>query len=410
MTAATRRPAARSARPGGRGLRAILASVGVSSLGDGMFLAAVPLTAAALTRDPTAVAAVTAIGYLPWVLIAPFAGALVDRWPYRATVLTADIIRALAVAGLALAVAADMATIWTLGLVAAAVVTGQVFHDIAVQAAVASLAERDPDTLHWVNGRMFSLDTAGKSLIGPPAGAAAMTAAPVIPYAADAVSFAASAALLTRLPRGLRAAGEHRAPLGRAVKTGLLWLARHRQLRTLALLAASANLAYNCAWAVFVLFATAPTGLDVTETGFGFLVAALAAGGVIVGPLAGRITSRVGAEQALIVGVIGHAAAWPLIAMTSNAWLVGPLLALIGASQTLITTVNAGLRQMIVPADMLGRVIAGFRTVANSASPAGAVLGGAIAAGLGLRAPLVVAGAILGLSVVGAAWALLRRR
>ncbi|MCO1593812.1 MFS transporter [Micromonospora sp. RHAY321] len=373
-----------------------------------MFLAAVPLTAAALTRNPTAVAAVTAIGYLPWVLIAPFAGALVERWPYRATVLTADITRAVAVAGLAAAVALDVATVWVLAVIAAVVVTGQVFHDIALQAAVAELADRDPETLHQVNGRMFSLDTAGKSLIGPPAGAAAFTAARVVPYAVDAASFAANAALLTRLPRGLRASGDHTAPIGRAVNDGLLWLARHRRLRTLALLAAAANLAYNCAWAVFVLYATDQDGLAVTDTGFGLLIAALATGGVVIGPLAARITRRVGAERALVIGVAAHAAAWPIIATTGSPWVAAPLLAAIGACQTLITTVNAGLRQLLVPAAMLGRVIAGFRTVANSASPAGAVLGGLIAAGAGLRAPMVAGGVILAVAVACALPALLR--
>ncbi|MBC9000528.1 MFS transporter [Micromonospora aurantiaca (nom. illeg.)] len=409
MTVTNPRPAEHTARPGGRGLRAILASVGVSSVGDGMFLAAVPLTAAALTRSPTAVAAVTAIGYLPWVVVAPFAGALVDRWPYRATVLTADITRAVAVAALAAAVALDVATVWILAVIAAVVVTGQVFHDIALQAAVAELAHRDPDTLHHVNGRMFSLDTAGKSLIGPPVGAAAFTAARVVPYAVDAASFAASAALLTRLPRGLRAAGDHTAPIGRAVKDGLLWLARHRRLRTLALLAAAANLAYNAAWATFVLYATSEQGLRVTDAGFGLLVAALAAGGVVIGPLAHRITRAVGAEPALLIGVVAHAAAWPVIAVVDSPWVAAPLLAAIGASQTLITTVNAGLRQLLVPADMLGRVIAGFRTVANSASPAGAVLGGLIAASAGLRAPMVAGGVILAMSVAATIPTLLRK-
>ncbi|MEU7802696.1 MFS transporter [Micromonospora arborensis] len=113
---------------------------------------------------------------------------------------------------------------------------------------------------------------------------------------------------------------------------------------------------------------------------------------------------------ALIIGVVGHAAAWPLIAATSSAWIVAVLLAAIGASQTLITTVNAGLRQLLVPADMLGRTIAGFRAVANSASPAGAVIGGLIATELGLRGPLFAAGLILGVAVAASWWLLLRRR
>ncbi|MEU7753674.1 hypothetical protein [Micromonospora sp. NPDC049171] len=222
----------------------------------------------------------------------------------------------------------------------------------------------------------------------------------MVPYAVDAASFAASAALLTRLPRGLRASGDHTAPIGRAVKDGLLWLARHRRLRTPALLAAAANLAYNCAWAVFVFYATDQDGLAVTDTGFG---------SADRGPRHRRCRHRparrphhppVSAERALVIGVAAHAAAWPIIATTGSPWVAAPLLAAIGACQTLITTVNAGLRQLPVPAAMLGRVIAGFRTVANSASPAGAVLGALIAAGAGLRAPMVTTalGVILVLS------------
>lgn len=76
----------------------------------------------------------------------------------------------------------------------------------------------------------------------------------------------------------------------------------------------------------------------------GLLIAALATGGVIIGPLAARITRRVGAERALVIGVAAHAAAWPIIATTGSSWVAAPLLAAIGACQTLITTVKAGLR------------------------------------------------------------------
>ena len=62
----------------------------VSALGDGMYLAALPLLAAQLTRDPLAVSAVTFAGWLPWLLFALPAGALVDRLDRRRVMWTVD--------------------------------------------------------------------------------------------------------------------------------------------------------------------------------------------------------------------------------------------------------------------------------------------------------------------------------
>src|SRR6185369_5989441 len=75
-----------------RGLRALLAASGVSAIGDGAFLAAAPLAAAAVTRDPAAVSIVAAAEYLPWLVVTPFAGVYVDRWPKRLVMIWADVL------------------------------------------------------------------------------------------------------------------------------------------------------------------------------------------------------------------------------------------------------------------------------------------------------------------------------
>jgi hypothetical protein len=56
---------------------------------------------------------------------------------------------------------------------------------------------------------------------------------------------------------------------------------------------------------------------------------------------------------------------------------------------------NVGLRQRLAPPTLLNRVTAAFRTLVNSASPVGALLGGVIATAYGLKAPLYVAGVAL---------------
>ncbi|KJY23712.1 MFS transporter, partial [Streptomyces katrae] len=66
----------------------------VSSLGDGVTHAALPLIALTLTRDPLALAVVTAAGTLPWLLFGVLGGALVDRWDRRRTMWVTDALRA----------------------------------------------------------------------------------------------------------------------------------------------------------------------------------------------------------------------------------------------------------------------------------------------------------------------------
>src|SRR5579875_3658141 len=51
----------------------------ISSTGDGAFLAALPLLAVTITRDPRLVSVVTAAEYLPWMVLSLPVGALVDR-------------------------------------------------------------------------------------------------------------------------------------------------------------------------------------------------------------------------------------------------------------------------------------------------------------------------------------------
>jgi hypothetical protein len=51
----------------------------LSDFGDGVRLAAFPLLAAQITRSPVAVAAVTAVQGLPWLLLGGGLGVIVDR-------------------------------------------------------------------------------------------------------------------------------------------------------------------------------------------------------------------------------------------------------------------------------------------------------------------------------------------
>ena len=387
-----------------RGVAAVITAVSASALGDGAFLAALPLAAAAVTGDPTRVAVVTVAGYLPWIVIAPAAGVLVDRWPYRTTVVAADGLRALALTALAPAVAARWAGIPLLAGIAFVAVAGQVFHDAAIQGIVAELTGRDKARLDRTNGRVYACDAAGRNLFGPPAGSLSFAALPWVPFGINAVSFVVSAASLSTLPRRLIPSQPEgaREPVLVAIKAGVVFIAQHRQLRSLAVLTAIATFAYNTAWATFVLYATARRGLHVSVGGFGLLVAALAMGAVAGGGVADRLTTWLGARGAVLAALAVAGAGWLGVSAAPNPWAAGLALAAVGVTNTVITVVNASARQRLVPPDMLGRAVTAFRTFANSAAPIGAAIGGGLAARFGLRSPLIVAGAVLALAVLAA--------
>jgi MFS family permease len=97
-------------RPG-RPLATLLAAGAVSNLGDGVTLAAAPLLAASITRDPRAIAAVGVAWSLPWLLFALVSGAGADRTARRRLWVGADLVRVGSLAALTAAVLGGRASI-----------------------------------------------------------------------------------------------------------------------------------------------------------------------------------------------------------------------------------------------------------------------------------------------------------
>jgi predicted MFS family arabinose efflux permease len=71
------------------------------------------------------------------------------------------------------------------------------------------------------------------------------------------------------------------------------------------------------------------------------------------------------------------------------------LLGLIGAGYAGASVQGNALRQWLVPSHLLGRVSSVHRTVAVGAAPLGALVGGVVAAQLGIRAPYLLGGVAL---------------
>lgn len=393
MTAkAVERPAAPT-----RQVAPLLASTGISVTGDGAFIAAAPLLAAAITRNPVAVSTVTAGFYVPWIAFGLPAGALVDRWPRRLVMVTADLVRGVLLVGLVALIALGLVSVPLLVVVVVCVGVAQCFFDSAAQACIPAVIGRDKDALAHVNGRFWALDTVGRSLLGPPLGSASFALNRVFPFVADAASFFASAFLVRRLPWVPAAEGPHE-KLRVAIGNGLRHLLHTTELRVLALSMGAYNFAYNASMAIFVLYAREVLG--VPTAAYGVLLAVAAIGGVLAGWRAKPLTRSLTYRQTMTIACVAQAAAWAGIAVTANVWAAGVLFAVSGGGASLSSVAVGSARQAMTPDALLGRVVSAFRLFGLGAAGLGALVGGTIASVYGLTAALLLSASLLALAAL----------
>ncbi|WP_433089520.1 MFS transporter [Dactylosporangium sp. CA-052675] len=370
----------------------------ISSLGDGVTHAALPLLALTLTRDPMALALVAAAGTLPWLLFGVLGGALVDRWDRRRTMWVADSARALLLAIPAAAAVLDVLSIALLAAVAFLLGLGGLFFDTAAAAYLPDLLGRNPALLERANSRLRGTQTAASGFAGPPAGSALLTLGRAVPLLADAVSFALSALLVRSMPATPRPAApgpvaQARESLLRQARAGASYVLRDRLLLGLALRPAVGNIAFLAVETVLALFAHDRLGID--TFGFGLLLTAEATGGLLGAGVASFLGRRLGTGAALTGTAAVEGLAILGLAAAPDPYVAGLALAVCGAGMGATMVLGPSLRQAIVPAHLMGRVASTSRMLAMCAAPFGALLGGWLAATYDVRTPLFTAAGLL---------------
>jgi MFS family permease len=397
-----------SSRPpgSGTGIRPLLAATGISVSGDGALRVAGPLLATLLTSDPAAVAAVTAATFLPWLLVGLPAGALADRWPPRRVMVYANLFQAGILVLFCMMMLTGIATLPALLIAILLVNVAQCFFSPAAQVAIPAILGQDKSALLRGNGRLTAVDTIGRAFIGPLGGAWVFTINRVVPFLADALSFFLSAILLARLPSIAGSPGPHESVLA-AVRTGFRHLFHIRELLVLALSSAAYNIGYFAAVAPLVLYTR--DVLHVGPVAFGALFAVLAAAAVTASWTATGLIRDIPVlrVQTALLAVAGLA--WSAAAVFPNYWVTAAMFGFIGVTASFLSTSANASCQRLAPEGSLARVSSIFRLFAIGAMGIGALIGGWLAAGYGLFAPLIFSAAIhLAAAVV--VWAVQRGR
>ncbi|HEX7068993.1 MAG TPA: MFS transporter [Candidatus Limnocylindria bacterium] len=364
----------------------------VSNLGDGLRVTALPLLAASLTRDPSAIAAVTAVVWLPWLVFGIVGGTIVDRVPRIGLIVAVQLGRMLVIAALGALVWLDQASMLVIYVVAFAIGIGEVLADTTMQTLIPAVVP-DED-LERANGQLYAAQAVANDFAGPPAGSVLFATLSWIPFALNAVAWALAAALLAGLRLGAPSRVE-RAPTTfiEDVVVGARWLWRHPVLRALLVWGAIVNASLIAFGSIYVLFALEVLGLS--EAAYGFLAAAIGLGGIAGTVVAGRLVRGVGRSRVIQLGGIAAGAVAIVGGFMTSAIAFAALMFVLTASAAAVSIVVSALRQSIVPNELLGRVHATFRVFSYGAIPLGALAGGWMADAFDLRTPYFVGGAIV---------------
>jgi MFS family permease len=416
-------PPSRAPRvPLGRDFAKLWTAAAFSNLADGVGRVAVPLIGTTLTRDPLAIAAITALAFLPWLVFGLPAGMIVDRFDRRWIMAIANTIRGLAAVGLAILTATGSVTVWWLFAGVLIFGLGETLFDNATNAIVPTVVPRRG--LDRANGFLQAAQITIDNFVSAPIGGVLFAVSLALPLWVGASGYLVPIALALLLPLsaarplrrdgdlegatgsatrsevaagGLRAAAEPaagagaEAPTSVSAREALAYLWNHRFLRAMVLFTCVVGSAFAFAQApIFLYFLDE---LSVDPAAIGFVTAGIGLGALLGSLIASRLVARFGRGRVMlsanVVAALGLFGVWMAPEVITGTIAYGVM-----ACAVSIWNVPWGaLRQAIIPGHLFGRVLGIIRSLTWGIFPFATLLGGWVARA-DLRLPFLIAAAV----------------
>jgi MFS family permease len=361
-----------------------------ATVADGISKVSLPLLAVSLTSNPVLISGLTAFAFLPWLLFGLPGGALVDRLDRRQAMSTVNIMRAVLLGVIILLLVAGVEHILALYAAAFALGLCQVVYDSAARAILPQVVDRR--NLDKANSWLTVEETVGQSFVGPPVGAALFGWFRALPFIGSLIGFALAAVLVLAVPGRFRAArtGTEPTTLREDIGEGLRWLWRHPMLRGLTILSGLIAGLLSMATSLNVLYAL--NTLHLRPSMYGILFIALGIGGLAGSAAVGPLTSRLGRPRMIVIAAAVAPVTCVLLGTVTNLWAAGVWFFGMAAGVTMWNVLTMSLRQAMIPAELLGRVLSANRVVLWGGIPLGALAGGALAGWTSVSTAFAVSG------------------
>ena len=366
----------------------------ISNLSDGLLAVAAPLLAISLTKDPILISMLSAFVMLPWLLFAIPIGLIVDRSNKRLLITFTNSIRFITAGLVALAISTETITIYWLLLATFLIGTCEVATDTAAQSLIPVILEKK--NFEKANSRMNIAETVIQNFIGAPLSGFLYATSIVLPFILNSLGFLVAAIFVLMIPAHLISNGSsaetedaEKKSFISEIKFGLNYLWNDRPLRRLVATTTSLGFFYSVSTSTLILFITET--LEVQAKYFGVLMAGAGSGGVLGGILTPVLSKKFGRGSVLAVAIFISSITVLFQGISPNVWVFGVIGFISAFAITNWNILLMSCYQVLIPAELYGRIHGARRTFVWGVMPIGALLGGVIAHN-GLRLPLIIGG------------------
>jgi len=341
------------------------------------------------------------LGFTPMVILAPFAGVLVDRWSRKTLILVMDFLQALAALALVLLFWQGIAFIWYVLALLTLRGVFQAFHAPAVSAIIPLMVPKE--RLSRINGLNY-LCTGVITLLGPVVAALLLGFWQIHQILwIDVATF-----VLALIPLVMIAIPSVRRELEKTsfkedFLEGFNFIKNARGLLPLLILATALNFLLtplSTLLPYYVAFDHLGNAPDLALV-LAFLQGGILAGGVLMTVTAGFKKKILAAAASIYVIFIGYI----LVALTPTGlfWFMAMAMLIMASCIPIANVSTTTMFQTVVPMKMQGRANAVVMAVASAATPLGMIVSGPVVE-FTQTANLFLGCAIAGLLVLTVAW------
>ncbi|HSM38990.1 MAG TPA: MFS transporter, partial [Candidatus Limnocylindrales bacterium] len=331
------------------------------------------------------------------VFLGPLAGALVDRWDRRRTMIACDLVRAGLVLLVPIVIEINIALVYLIAFLVATV--GLLFRP-AKTAIVPAIVEEE----HLVTANSAStLSETLADVLGHPVAAtivAGLAGVIAAAFVMDAGTYVASALLIAGMavPREAAAAVPFSVrAVWREMADGWNFLTGQRELLSNTLVSTLAQLAFGAEIVCSFLYAQDWLDRNILEfpQNYGWLMSSLGLGSVVGGLAIGAFATRAPKGPMIIAGFILLGAALVGSGFTTNPYVAIGLFFVMGAANLLYLVPTITLFQERTPTRLFGRVVSTRQALTFGAMAMAMGVSGWLSGIIGPASVLMLAGAVV---------------
>ncbi|MFT7837037.1 MFS transporter [Saccharothrix sp. BKS2] len=364
----------------------------------------IPLLAAlTLNASVLEMGVLSAVSFLPYLVISLFAGVWLDRLPKRPVIVAADLARGVLLLLVPLAAVLDLLSMPFLLVIAVLIGVGTVIADIGSASFLPSVVGRRD--LVDGNGKLEISNNASR-MAGEAVGGVLVQVL-TAPFALlfNTVAYAASAVFTQRIRVDPDVEPEvdeddeeqpdaRKPDFWREVGEGLRFVFGNPIVRTLAITALLFNLFTFFIEPVFLIFITRTLALEPIY--IGLILSSSGVGGVVGAMISGRVSRKLPLGTLLVVTQVLAGAASLLIPVATlvpkpAAVVLIIVMHFVDAVMVIVYNVNQrSYRSAVTPDALQGRMNASIRMIVMGVCPLGALLGGVVGNALSATTALII--------------------